>query len=348
MEDVETTRMSSANGANGIPEKTTKKAARPKIKKQTKTKAMVPNDDSSPDGDMLEPDDAGTLQDIIGIQQQLGDVRTKKGGTQKRNATIAVKQPDNEPLAVDASAVSEKTDTKEKAAAKTTRKRKQKTPSGEKAPLYWKVHEDEFVLRSKDATSVTIDVDEDEDGHGHGQSTFTAASNKIVKFTVRGKPIPLRRHRTARGFVYNPSAGAQDAFRNVVQSLLPPLVDTEDGLMMSGIGHTLFHEDEYVFMTIVFRLRRPRNHFKSNKAEKGLRPSAPGRLHPVKTDVDNLAKFVLDSLNGLLYVDDRQVVSLHATKVYDTDGDCEGATDIIIRTCNEDQVESLIKNLMDI
>ena len=35
-----------------------------------------------------------------------------------------------------------------------------------------------------------------------------------------------------------------------------------------------------------------------------------------KPDVDNIAKAFLDSMNGVVYKDDTQVVSLHSTKVY--------------------------------
>lgn len=43
-----------------------------------------------------------------------------------------------------------------------------------------------------------------------------------------------------------------------------------------------------------------------------------GAFHPVasRTDVDNYAKALLDALNGILYVDDVQVVSLRAEKQY--------------------------------
>ena len=40
------------------------------------------------------------------------------------------------------------------------------------------------------------------------------------------------------------------------------------------------------------------------------------RWHTSKPDVDNLAKAVLDALNGILYEDDSQVVMLAVTKQY--------------------------------
>eukprot|EP00543_Licmophora_paradoxa_P006569 CAMPEP_0202455834 /NCGR_PEP_ID=MMETSP1360-20130828/13268_1 /ASSEMBLY_ACC=CAM_ASM_000848 /TAXON_ID=515479 /ORGANISM="Licmophora paradoxa, Strain CCMP2313" /LENGTH=60 /DNA_ID=CAMNT_0049075513 /DNA_START=266 /DNA_END=448 /DNA_ORIENTATION=- len=50
-----------------------------------------------------------------------------------------------------------------------------------------------------------------------------------------------------------------------------------------------------------------------------------------RVDVDNLAKFVLDSLNGVLYHDDRQVVELIAIKRYDNDDMCRGKTIVKIQ-----------------
>ena len=39
-----------------------------------------------------------------------------------------------------------------------------------------------------------------------------------------------------------------------------------------------------------------------------------------KPDIDNIIKAYLDSMNGIVYDDDTQVVSLHSTKVYGTIG----------------------------
>ena len=50
-----------------------------------------------------------------------------------------------------------------------------------------------------------------------------------------------------------------------------------------------------------------------------LRPkslSKKTRYHTKKPDVDNLAKSVLDALEGIIYVNDAQVISLQVTKDY--------------------------------
>jgi Holliday junction resolvase RusA-like endonuclease len=35
-----------------------------------------------------------------------------------------------------------------------------------------------------------------------------------------------------------------------------------------------------------------------------------------KPDIDNIVKAILDGMNGIVYVDDKQVVDLNLTKVY--------------------------------
>ena len=43
-----------------------------------------------------------------------------------------------------------------------------------------------------------------------------------------------------------------------------------------------------------------------------------GVERPKVNDIDNVCKSVLDGMNNVVYVDDKQVVSLHATKRFDT------------------------------
>jgi Holliday junction resolvase RusA-like endonuclease len=41
-----------------------------------------------------------------------------------------------------------------------------------------------------------------------------------------------------------------------------------------------------------------------------------GIERPMKMDIDNQVKAIFDGMNGIVYKDDSQIVSLHATKVY--------------------------------
>ena len=55
-----------------------------------------------------------------------------------------------------------------------------------------------------------------------------------------------------------------------------------------------------------------------------------------RTDLDNLVKLVLDSLNEYAYVDDRQIVSVKAVKEYCNEG--SGSTDVTLTVLEEQEV----------
>jgi len=203
-----------------------------------------------------------------------------------------------------------------------TRTKGKKINDSDEKTLYWKKDTDEIIQTTKPIDPKIV-------------NDCTTYKRKL-KLTVHGKPIPLRRHRTGRGFMYNPSAKAQRAFQEVVKSIL--LLDP-----VEEVQETFFDEDDFLVINLVFKMRRPRKHFIGNKAGPGrLRESAEKKLFTGRVDVDNLAKFVLDSLNELVYPDDRQVVSLHAIKVYDCDDDCEGSTEISIQSINDQDMEELL------
>jgi len=64
---------------------------------------------------------------------------------------------------------------------------------------------------------------------------------------------------------------------------------------------------------LYFRLPIPKSYSK-----KRIAACLSGLERPTKKpDLDNLAKSVLDGLNGVVYKDDSQLVSLHIIKVYD-------------------------------
>ena len=92
-------------------------------------------------------------------------------------------------------------------------------------------------------------------------------------------------------------------------------------------------KQESLEISVWFYLERPAEDF-VNKTRYGgrLKPDkALMRLAPVKPDVDNLAKFVLDAMTGVVYGDDKQVVTLHLMKLRDNIGECRGGTYIRIK-----------------
>lgn len=69
-----------------------------------------------------------------------------------------------------------------------------------------------------------------------------------------------------------------------------------------------------VRVEVVFRYRRPASHFRTD----GVSLSATGRRspYPMRGDIDKLCRALFDAMTGVVYVDDRQVVEVIATRVY--------------------------------
>ena len=125
------------------------------------------------------------------------------------------------------------------------------------------------------------------------------------------RPVPLKRHRTTRaGHRYDPSASEKRAWLKQVQLPDKPLTGP-------------------LSVECTFTFRRPKAHFRTGKYAGVLKDSAPAVM--VSTpDVDNVAKFYLDALNGKAFVDDRQIVRLEATKRY---GEVDAVDIRIIKSC---------------
>lgn len=105
--------------------------------------------------------------------------------------------------------------------------------------------------------------------------------------TVMGEPVPKQRVRVVNNHAYTPQktkdAENKIAFRWVAKYKSKII-------------------ENPVCIEIVFAMKKPKA-----KTTKYVQK---------RPDIDNLAKTVLDALNGIAYVDDKQVVKLVATKVW--------------------------------
>lgn len=80
---------------------------------------------------------------------------------------------------------------------------------------------------------------------------------------------------------------------------------------------------EPVDVRLMFWLPRPLSHYGTGRNAEKLRPSAPiaPAVHP---DLDKLTRAVLDALTSIVFRDDKQVVSLTASKMYAVDQNYPG------------------------
>lgn len=73
-----------------------------------------------------------------------------------------------------------------------------------------------------------------------------------------------------------------------------------------------------VRLTVRFSMPRPRNHYRSGRFSTLLKPGAP-HWHIAKPDSLKLARLVEDSLTGIAWVDDSQIVLEELAKWYHTE-----------------------------
>ena len=139
----------------------------------------------------------------------------------------------------------------------------------------------------------------------------TAIHPDGFSLTVFGEPLSLARHRSTKaGVTYNPSMKAQRSFLESCQHLIPttPLVGP-------------------LSATLSFHFKRPKAHYRSHQKELILKEGSDV-YHIKRKDIDNLVKFVLDSLNKIAYLDDSQIAVLQCIKLY-TEG--ESRTEIVFK-----------------
>ena len=121
-----------------------------------------------------------------------------------------------------------------------------------------------------------------------------------IAITVSGRPVPQPRPRiTRRGppRAYVPSEHPVHAYR-------AKIAEQADCL-------GCFPTDKPVAVEITAVFKRPKSHLRN-----GILKDAAPLVPPA--DVDNLAKAILDSLNGVAYQDDKLVTSLTVKKAYST------------------------------
>lgn len=117
-----------------------------------------------------------------------------------------------------------------------------------------------------------------------------------MNITIKGQPYSQKRHRTGRsGHRYDPSSSDKKA----IQKALLPIKPTKP-----------LTRSIYLVIKAYFQTPTTWSKNKAYEHENEFRPKSP--------DCDNIAKIIMDAMNGYIYEDDRQVVSLTVYKKYST------------------------------
>jgi len=128
----------------------------------------------------------------------------------------------------------------------------------------------------------------------------------MVTFMVEGTPVPKGRPRFARRgkFVSTYSPKTTVDYESKV---------SESAKLAMGASEPLETPvGAYIYITLPVP---------ASYSKKRTEACLSGEERPTqKSDIDNYCKAIFDGMNGIVFVDDSLVVSLHATKVYGTIG----------------------------
>lgn len=151
---------------------------------------------------------------------------------------------------------------------------------------------------------------------------------------IYGKPVAQKRpgvriRYNRLGLPYPQVYNQNETDKNFFQHVLRPIVQQFH-------MPPLFFAQQPLHIEIYFFMPRPNNHFHTRnrcviRMESELKPDFRFRAHIQTPDTDNMVKFLLDAMNEILYVDDKQIVSIFAYKLYDNEDECRGRTYIKIK-----------------
>ena len=115
-----------------------------------------------------------------------------------------------------------------------------------------------------------------------------------IVLIVDGDPMAFTAHRYDHrhgGHVFNPQSRAKKQFQEYVRAVL-------------GNNHQIWSEKSLFKMEITFMMQRPLHHFINSDRERGLKVNITldeQNFTLLKRDLDNMVKFVLDGLQGIVY-----------------------------------------------
>ena len=124
----------------------------------------------------------------------------------------------------------------------------------------------------------------------------------MIKFTVPGNPVAKGR---ARSFIRNGKIGHYTPNKTMSYENLVKIMAAE---AMDGLNPI----DEAVLMNVGLYVQIP-----SSWAKKKQMQARNGEVRPTtKPDCSNTVKGIEDALNGVVYLDDKQIVELSVKKYY--------------------------------
>ena len=142
---------------------------------------------------------------------------------------------------------------------------------------------------------------------------------KVLMLPQKGsQPCPAcgQRKASPRVQMYANPRGAITQWKNTIGDTVAKAVETTEWGEDKSSWFA-WHRDVPLRVSLEFVMPRPKVHWAANG--KDVKPSYRDASHSVKPDADNLAKAVLDVLEGILFEADQQVIRLDVLKRYETE-----------------------------
>ena len=126
----------------------------------------------------------------------------------------------------------------------------------------------------------------------------------MIELEIQAKAVSKERPRFHRNFGYAYTPRKTKDFESIIAA--------HCAIYMRDKKLTTI--EDYVHAEIVIYSKVP-----AAWSKKKTQEALSGLLRPTKSDIDNQLKAIFDGLNGIAYVDDKQIVSLSAEKLYHLD-----------------------------
>lgn len=135
----------------------------------------------------------------------------------------------------------------------------------------------------------------------------------MVVFTIKGQPMGKQRPRftNAGNFIRTYTPRKTKDYEKEVEFAYREATKW----VKNWANWDYYPKGDYLCVKIKAYFQIPKNYSKKKKEE-----CLKGKIRPiVKSDVDNIAKIILDGLSKVAYEDDKQVVDLMVQKYYSED-----------------------------
>ena len=138
-----------------------------------------------------------------------------------------------------------------------------------------------------------------------------------MKFTIPGVPIAKARHRTVRkenfSMEYDPQEKEKKTISWHLTTQIREAFDSKDKVTSMEVSKNAFAASLAVEMTFYMPIPSSTSNRSLNRFLWGL---ADSKNHNTKPDLSNLIKMYEDAGNGIIFVDDKQIVDITARKRY--------------------------------